>query len=475
MRMGSLGLPRLWSHDFRQSLPRLWPDRLELAVLLLLTLAAAYQLFFEPVVGIADNRDFARLMHPAGIDYQSLANYRDSVFQFVETKFVFAEPGSHRYLTTERPILGVAKLLNRVLAKDGRFDIRSLAFCHLALYVGAVFVLLRAFRPAGWGRRLFVAGSVLLVCTDVRLIAYFNSFYCESASLVFLFSTFGFALLCIESERQGPTAWLLWLGYLASAFLFWMAKSQNAAFAPCLALGAWYFFPGSQLRGRTYLRVLAAAAIPVGILWAFAVHAYGVTVPANAQVVLVEEILPHSPNPAADRQELGVEQGGPTLSRTARFYAHHPIRWWHMAERRAQEAFGYPPLGNFTRTSGFGSGAQSQAFNFWSELKKAHYPRNLTLLVGLLVAYCILAGMKAHWLDEGRAARMKTLLGPVLGLGCALEFIVAVTFEANGTAKHLFIFNVAVDLCLLMAALSLADAAAQLWRRRSAPAPAPGG
>jgi hypothetical protein len=47
-----------------------------------------------------------------------------------------------------------------------------------------------------------------------------------------------------------------------------------------------------------------------------------------------------------------------------------------------------------------------------------------------------------------------------------LEFIAVVTFEANGTAKHFFIFNVAVDLCILMALLSLCEAAAQLWRRR---------
>jgi hypothetical protein len=73
------------------------------------------------------------------------------------------------------------------------------------------------------------------MCADVKWVGYFNSFYCESASLVFLFSTLGFALLCIQRERQDPAAWLLWLGYLASAFAFWMAKSQNTAFAPCLA------------------------------------------------------------------------------------------------------------------------------------------------------------------------------------------------------------------------------------------------
>jgi peptidoglycan/LPS O-acetylase OafA/YrhL len=137
-----------------------------------------------------------------------------------------------------------------------------------------------------------------------------------------------------------------------------------------------------------------------------------------------------------------------------------------MAKRQAKDAFGYLPLGNFTRASGFAANTQSRAFNVWSDLKKKHYPRNLALLVGLFLGYCTLAGMKARWLDGSPTARMATLAGPALALGCALEFIVVVTFEANGTAKHFFIFNVAVDLCLLMALLSAGEAAGQLWRRR---------
>jgi hypothetical protein len=451
-------------HDFQQSLRRLRPDRLEITVLLLLTVAIAYQLFVDPVVGMADNRDFGRLIDPAGIDYKSVVDYRDTVFRFAETKFVLVQPSSHRYLTSERPILGVAKFLNRLLSKDGRFDVQVLGFCHLVLYVGAIFIFLRALGTRGTFSRLFVAGAVLLMCVDVKWVAYFNSFYCESASLIFLFSTVGLALLCVDNERQGPTAWFLWLGYMGSAFLFWMAKAQNTAFAPCLALGAWYFFPSST---RSVLRLIGAAVIPVGMVWAFAVNAYGVTMGINAQVVVVEEILPNSPKPVDDQKELGVEQGGSSLYRIARFYGHHPIRWWQMGRRQMKEAFGYIPHGNFTRASGFGPGTQSQAFNSWSEFKKAHYPKNPTLLVGLFIAYSILAGMKARWLDEGRVARMRTLVGPVLALGCALEFFVTVTFEANGTAKHLFIFNVAVDLCLLLAVLGLADAAMRLWRRRS--------
>jgi len=467
MRTGFCGS----GQDLRHGARRLLPDRLEAAVLLILAAAITYQLFVDPIVGMADNRDFARLMDPAGLDYRSVAAYRETVFQFVETKFAFVKPSSYRYLTSQRPVLSAAKVLNGLVAKDDKFDVRSLGLCNVALYVAAVFVFLRAFRCMGTAVRLFVATAALLGFADVKWVGYFNSFYCESASLVFLFSTLGFAMLCIQREGQGPAAWLLWLAYLASAFAFWMAKSQNTAFAPCLALGAFYACPSSNARGRVYVRLLGTAAVPLGVVWAFVAGAYGVSVPTNAQVVWTEELSLHSTTLADDAREIGVDRGGPSLARIARFYAHHPIRWWRMADRQAKEAFGYPTLGNFTRGAGFAAKAQSQAFNTWSEFKKASYPRNLALLMVLFVLYCTLAGMKARWLDEGSVARMRTLAGPVLALGCALEFIAVVTFEANGTAKHFFIFNVAVDLCLLMALLSLGEAATQPWRRRRAARP----
>jgi hypothetical protein len=298
------------SHDLRHAPRRLLPDRWEAAVLLVLTVAIAYQLFVDPIVGLADNRDFARIMDPAGLDYRSVGEYRESVFQFVQTKFAFVKPSSYRYLTSQRPVVGVAKVLNGLIAKDALFDLRSLGLCNLALYVAAMAVFLRAFRPRGTAVRLVVAAAVLLMGADVQWIAYFNSFYCESASLVFLFSTLGFALLCTGSERRGPRAWLAWLGYLVSAFAFWMAKSQNTTFTPSLALGAFYCVPDTQMRGRGILRLLGTAAIPVGVVWAFLASAYGVSIPTNAQVVWAEEIAPHSATLADDKKELGVDQGG---------------------------------------------------------------------------------------------------------------------------------------------------------------------
>jgi len=110
---------------FSTILRKLRPDRLEIAVLILLTVAIAYQLFVDPVVGMANNADFARLIWPAGIGYKSSADYWDTVFRFSETKFVFVAPKPFRYMTSERPILGVALLLNRLLSKMGGSTSRS--------------------------------------------------------------------------------------------------------------------------------------------------------------------------------------------------------------------------------------------------------------------------------------------------------------------------------------------------------------
>jgi hypothetical protein len=208
-------------------LRRLAPDRHESIVLLLLAVAIAYQLFLEPVVGMANNADFWRLFLPAGLGFKSTAEYWDTVFRFIDTKFVFVPPRPFRYLTSERPILNVALVLNRLLAKDGSFDLRIMGFCNLAFYLGAIALFLRAFRNRNTFSRLFVAVTVLILCPDVKWVAYFNSFYCESASLIFLFSTLGLALLCAGKRLQGRAAWFGWLGYVVSACLFRDLRGQR--------------------------------------------------------------------------------------------------------------------------------------------------------------------------------------------------------------------------------------------------------
>jgi hypothetical protein len=438
--------------------------KLEATVLVALVAFVSYQLFCEPIVGVANNADFARIIGPGGLGYKSPADYWGTVFKFIETKYVATSPIVFRYLTSQRPLFQMALGLNSVVSKDGLFDLRVMGLCNLAAYVCAVAVFLRSFRFSAWSQ-CFVAGVILLICPDVKWVAYFNSFYSESASLIFLFLVVGAALLCIQSTER--FAWPSYLFFLFAATLFWTAKSQNTAFTPCLALGAWSFFPD---RKRLRLRLLATIVLPACVGLAFATHSYVDTTQTNVTVVLNDEIIPHSKNPEADKRELLAGKASPTFGTITGFYLRHRGRWWNMANRSFQEAFGYIPYGNFDRSAGLAPGAESQAFNFWSEFKKKNYPKDMRIWIGILVMLLCFGVAKAKWVDKGRAERVRTLMSPCLALGCLLEFVVTVTFEANGTAKHLFIFNVAVDLCFLLALSSLLELAGRRWLRAAADA-----
>lgn len=441
------------------------PNGFEGVVLLLLLVSISYQLFMEPIVGMANNADFARLILPAGIGYHSSSDYWETVFKFSETKFEYVPPRPFRYLTSQRPILGAAVLLNRLFAKDGHFHLVAMGASNLALYLLALFAFLASFRRKPRSSRLLVAGAVLLICPDVKWVSYFNSFYSESASLVFLFATVGFALLRLNRGDDDREALLTWFGYLVSAVLFWMAKAQNAAFVPCLALGAWFLSPNALLKSG---RIAGTIALPACMLWAFATNQYADTTGENVRVVTQEEILRHSPAPEKDRTELGLDTGKGSLFGIARFYMKHPSRWWAMTQRQSREAFDYIPYGNFSRVAGLGPGAQSRAFNTWSEWKKARFPRNVFVWGVVVLAMWGLAVVKMRCFDRSRRERLRSLVAPVLAVGCLLEFVVCTTFEANGTAKHLFIFNVAVDISLLLTLISLLEILAAARRRRYA-------
>lgn len=116
-----------------------------------------------------------------------------------------------------------------------------------------------------------------------------------------------------------------------------------------------------------------------------------------------------------------------------------------------KEAFSYLPEGNFEAPLH----GVCHAFSTWSEWKKEHYPRALSFWVVLATGYLLLLYAKWRHIDGLLEERDRSVLNAVLVFGCALEYAAVITFEANGTAKHLFLFNVMTDLVGLLAVLDV--------------------
>ena len=99
------------------------------------------------------------------------------------------------------------------------------------------------------------------------------------------------------------------------------------------------------------------------------------------------------------------------------------------------------------------------------ELQNRWCPRSLRVWVLALLFYA--AVLFDRWRRGSRAERTLVVINAMWVIGCILEFVAIVTFEANGTEKHFFIFNVLVDLVLVMSIFDIADVIAA-WRSRRA-------
>src|ERR1700761_6784962 len=89
--------------------------------LLLAAAILSYQLFVPPVVALANNGDFVKIL--GSFDLYPRIN---QVYLFADTTYEF-HPDRHwvsGFYSTETPIVQVAIWLNSLLSKDGNFDIR---------------------------------------------------------------------------------------------------------------------------------------------------------------------------------------------------------------------------------------------------------------------------------------------------------------------------------------------------------------
>lgn len=362
-----------------QLLPRPW-EAGALAILLAILLA---QLVVPPIVGMADNGDFPRIMGRFSIGYAP-GRPHQNYFTYSTVKFV-VDPANHwagGFLSSELLLTLLAFMASRAAGERGVFDIRFVGVTHALLLVAGVWLMLLWARRFPLVSRAVLAGMLVLVFSDVSYVAYFNSFYSEPASVLFLLlipPLAGFLLDALKTrtgqserseesggervpvhrprldcsppsgpapslgmtarsspavstagmtgrqvrtgEEPGPRGPLfLLIAFVAAALLFIAAKPQNAL--------AGLFLAGYTLRvlplreGRVWRNLTLCCA---ALLLVCAV----VTYLATSRIVRVSmmhtavfyELLAHSPTPERDLDELRLPQS------LMKYRGTHPWQW----------------------------------------------------------------------------------------------------------------------------------------------------
>jgi hypothetical protein len=442
---------------------------LVIAALAAASAAIAATLMIPPIVGLADNGDFDRVMLPAGL--RSLAgSFEDRYFRWMQPRFAHGSRTADvsGYRTSEILLARAAVAASRMTGAS-LFDVRFLGALHAGLLLLALGLLVASAADLVAPAQTLAALLLVFFFTDPGYLAAFQSLYPQAASLPFLLLTAGVAALAI---RRGRLAGAALPAFFLCAALFVTSKPQESVQALLLApLGVRLAWPGASRVSRVAALLLAAA---VGILaWGYYRSSQASSGWLTRYNQLFFEILPNSPDPGRDLEELGLD---PSLARFARvtawapgsparlpavrefleprsgktsprmLYLRHPGRAVDALRRASRTSFDLqaPELGQFAKESG--APPLARARGIWSDWRArlSGLPFLSALLGGTLAA--------AAATYRGASARgrlFREALAVLVAMAAGAFLTAALGDWHNDLERHLYAFQAMCDLILV--------------------------
>ncbi len=497
--MNSRDNPGFWKVAFRSSIQNLkskiqnpldWFGR---SVLMLAAVILVFQLAIPPIVGVADNGDWYKIMHPAGFKY---AGDPPNDARFLETRIAFATPdfrsARSRYPVSGRAVALVARIIGPIFSRAGLFDLRVLGLLHAALLLFGLALIIAAAQPLPTVPRRVLSVLLVFVLTDVGYVALFNSFYSQTASLIFLIATAGCFAMMLKAKRL---QWIWFASFVVASILFTTSKPQEAPQA--ILLAALVLSAPRVIKLERPLLVGFAATLLLFAVTAFSFRytSREVHTPCLFNTVF-DELLRHSPDAAADLRAFNLnpeliryaatnafQAGTPVRSPEFQteffarvdyddilfFYLARPSRLYALLARRATYAFSLVTgFGNFDSSAGRPEWARSASFKMWSDLKKNILPSSIWTLIALFIAHAmavIVLWRRGHPSPRVRLGLAGFVILNLMAIGAFL--VCAMSDGTMDIVRQLCAFNAMTDLMLIADAAAISYSVALVWQRRN--------
>ena len=458
------------------------PTRFELALLLIAAGIIVYQIFVPPLIGLADSGDFDRIIPQSGLTHIS-AEYDEKYFAHFNSKYriVQESPVPLSYKTSTSLLVIVARWLSVRAGRDQFFDIRILAALYTLILLFGIWLVLVGSRSLNITLRLVLSSLLVIILTDVGYIAYFNSFYSEGTALVFIVLGVGSSLILITERSSSASSVLLLTAYFLAIAVIITSKPQYIPLVPAFLLLGIYLSKYVRYKWRYLLSGSLAAALCCIAIWYYNQPTVEMKVEA-AYIGIFLDLLPHSNTPEQDLAELGLNPKFAGFAGTGPyqadsplnvpmireefsskvdsytlpiFYLTHPARFYELCRRCAKHTFftRIDRLGYYEASSG--KSQQTKPFGIWSYIREHVFPRSVFFLCFFFVT-CI-AAIVFLFRASSPIMRYMYLLYSLFVFIAGAQFCVSVV-AAGGEPdlrKHLFMFNLAFDSCLILSVLGI--------------------
>lgn len=454
------------------------PDSIAYLTLLAGAAILAWLLFVPPVVGLANNGDFHKV-----IGGFSLAAPVADEYYFAPTTYHFRPENYLPFLfsSTEQALAFFSIGLNALFHRDGSYDLRCIGFVHALFYLAALWLALPLWGGLQAWRRVVISVLVLFVFFDAMYLVQLNSFFTDTPSFLFLLLTIVFGCRVLVWRRR----WDAW-GLVVSSLLMTLSKAQHVPLGILVAV-LLLLCPAAYLPG--FGRVIRVA-LPVLLLCA-AAFTMRVTPrdymagPLFSQVFF--RILPQVPDPRAELPRFGLDasylkyvgkyfsaEGVPnddyafamdflskmSYGRLMIYLASHPaIATGLVVQGLGEAGRERVMMGNYDRSAGLPPYTECHRFSVWSDFKATHLKDHGPLYLGCVAALdavfvSLLLGLRRR-LPAGSVAG-----GLVLIAMMYVELLGFTIGDALDYVRHGFVFVAICDV-MFVAVLTLLIHAAQ--------------
>lgn len=450
--------------------------------IIFLLLVSCHALFMEPLIGLADNGDFYRviisndLIHEIEWTEEDFFGYFTTTYDRLQH---YNESGSETY-TSQNFIIDMAMILDNMFNRNTKFDIRFLALiCLLVLTIG-IYWIVEIVQGMTDNKKIqyFLAFITVIIFGDIGYISYFNSFFGEAVAYPFYILSIAAIL---KFAREGMKIRYLVI-FVVANIIFFGSKNQlalNGILGLLLLLILAFII--KDIRKKALSIVLAFILLITSVTMYVAIDdgihlinkyhmmTRGVMIFEPQIEEVIEKVgIPHKfvhltettyydGTPVIDPEDqllLDEFYSQFSLMSVTKYYLTNPKALKKMMHFAWKSSFTIRPevIGNYTRDSGKEFGARTNFFTFWSSFKEHHLPHKegfVYLLLSIYLIFAINRILKARQEDDKTAAYCFELVIIYIILTAFSQVFVA--FIGAGDAdlkKHLFMSTVCLDFLI---------------------------
>lgn len=470
-----------------------------------ITIVISILIYVPATIGLADNSDFNRTMRAFGLssisgikywsaDYLYQLSDPASVFQYFKNIFLPVSNNPAEYYSTQFLFTKTALFLNALAGKlfhraPSLFHLHFQTVQYILIYALALLLFLKEKWKNNTYADIAVKAVFALIFLDCGYLVYFNSFFGESTTLIFLILSFA---LLLHLEKNKNSNWV-YIGLILSLFIFSGSKSANfpSALLLCVPL-VYYVIKYEGLKKKITFCILV-----VGML--VASYSYVKLAPqwmkndTTFQSVFFG-VLYNNPSPEKAIQDLGlprelsvfesmnaynrqslypqkkdIDFQALFFSRISQFgvlkyYFTHPAFFAEKLDISAEAALPLRPtyLTNIHLPSQQADLLFDDRMNIWESIRK-RFSGSASLFLGLIL---VLSAANVVALLRRKARLYSILLRLALMGAAAGQFIVPIVSNGNADLqKHMFLFNVHLDILIIVLLLDNLDFKSRAFRR----------